>query len=82
MKASFIALLGSALLGSTAAGSFHERRHAHALLHAKKDYSIATSATPENEACGCTTIWSTWYGEATCEFVPMRSGTVAHINVI
>lgn len=55
MKATFAV---AALVGAASAGSIHHR-HAHDAFHAleKKNYDNAT--------CGCTTIYSTYYGEAT-----------------
>ncbi|KAI6093765.1 glycoside hydrolase family 17 protein [Hypoxylon rubiginosum] len=58
MKATFAV---AALVGAASAGSIHHR-HAHDAFHAleKKNYDNAT--------CGCTTIYSTYYGEATLSF--------------
>jgi hypothetical protein len=63
MKAS-IALAVAALLSVSNAS--HEKRHGHMNFHEKRvDTELETASA--NASCGCTTIWSTWYGEATCE---------------
>ncbi|KAI0003986.1 glycoside hydrolase family 17 protein [Xylariaceae sp. FL0662B] len=62
MKATYAVAAAAALAGAANAGSIHHR-HAHGMFHAleKKDY--------DNSTCGCTTvcttIYSTYYGEAT-----------------
>jgi hypothetical protein len=47
----------AALAAGASAGSAHAR-HNHALAHAKKGYEVA-------ETCGCTTVYSTYYGQPT-----------------
>ncbi|KAI1368703.1 glycoside hydrolase family 17 protein [Xylaria arbuscula] len=53
----------AALAAGASAGSVHHR-HLHG--HAKKGYEA-------EETCGCTTIYSTYYGEATLIFPPAPS---------
>jgi hypothetical protein len=57
MKAT-VAAAAAALLGGVTASNV--RRHAHDAFHGleKKGHS-------SNDTCGCTTIYSTYYGEAT-----------------
>lgn len=52
----------AALAAGASAGSIH-LRHNHAAAHAlaKKDYGTAAEST-----CGCTTVYSTYYGKPTC----------------
>ena len=61
MKATFAAATAAALAGTSAAASLHQR-HGHDQFHAllKKNPTNGTE-----ESCGCTTIYSTWYGEPT-----------------
>lgn len=62
MKATFAIAAAAALVGGVNASNVHHR-HLHEAAHAdleKKEYAAA-----ENTTCGCTTIYSTWYGEAT-----------------
>ncbi|KAI1336831.1 glycoside hydrolase family 17 protein [Xylariaceae sp. FL0016] len=61
----------AALAAGASAGSIRHR-HAHSNLHLeKKEY--------DNSTCGCTTIYSTYYGEATLVFpsVPATSSSAA-----
>jgi len=62
MKGAFLAVAASALLGSAAAGSLHDRRHAHQAFHLRRN----TPAAAESSTCECTTYLTTFYGEATC----------------
>ena len=58
-----IAAATAALVGSTTAATLHHRHEAfHAL--AKKNPTNGT------EVCGCTTFYSTYYGEPTLVFPP------------
>ncbi|KAI1208849.1 glycoside hydrolase family 17 protein [Annulohypoxylon truncatum] len=70
MKATFAAAAVAALAGSAAAGSVHHR-HAHAHDQAR------AFAKRDNSTCGCTTIYSTYYGEATLSFPPVPATTSA-----
>lgn len=65
MKASFAAATAVALAGTSTAASLHHR-HGHEQFHnlAKKNYPTG-GLTNGTEECGCTTIYSTYYGEAT-----------------
>ncbi|XXG94620.1 hypothetical protein Hte_000877 [Hypoxylon texense] len=65
MKATFAV---AALAGAASAGSIHHR-HAHDAFRAleKKNY--------DNGTCGCTTIYSTYYGEATLSFPEVPATT-------
>ncbi|KAI1143547.1 glycoside hydrolase family 17 protein [Hypoxylon sp. FL0543] len=70
MKATIAAAAVAALAGGVSAGSVHHRHaHAHDAMRAleKKDYN--------NGTCGCTTIYSTYYGEATLSFPPVPKTT-------
>ncbi|KAI2629771.1 glycoside hydrolase family 17 protein [Hypoxylon sp. NC1633] len=69
MKATFAVAAAAALAGGVSAGSVHHR-HAHEAFHAleKKSYDNAT--------CGCTTIYSTYYGEATLSFPSVPTTTL------
>lgn len=54
----------AALAAGVSAGSVHHRHnHAGAHAHAKKGYET-------EETCGCTTVYSTFYGEPTLLFPP------------
>ncbi|KAI1385108.1 glycoside hydrolase family 17 protein [Hypoxylon trugodes] len=72
MKATFAVAAVAALAGGVSAGSIHHR-HAHDAHRAlqKKSYESA------NATCGCTTIYSTYYGEATLSFPPVPTSTPA-----
>ncbi|KAI1178742.1 glycoside hydrolase family 17 protein [Nemania sp. FL0916] len=67
MKATLAAV--AALAAGASAGSVHHR-HNHGAAHglAKKGYET-------EETCGCTTIYSTYYGEATLVFPPAPAPT-------
>ncbi|KAI0442231.1 glycoside hydrolase family 17 protein [Xylaria telfairii] len=52
----------AALAAGASAGSVHHR-HNHAALHAKKGYEA-------EDTCGCTTVYSTYYGQPTLVFPP------------
>ncbi|KAI2468035.1 glycoside hydrolase family 17 protein [Annulohypoxylon bovei var. microspora] len=70
MKATFAAAAVAALAGGVTAGSIHHRHaHAHDQAHAfaKREY--------DNSTCGCSTIYSTYYGEATLSFPPVPTTT-------
>ncbi|KAI1404722.1 glycoside hydrolase family 17 protein [Hypoxylon fuscum] len=70
MKATFAVAAAAALVGSASAASVHHRHaHAHDAMRAleKKSY--------DNGTCGCTTIYSTYYGEATLSFPPAPTTT-------
>jgi hypothetical protein len=68
MKASLFFLAVSALLSSAAAG-VHERRHAHENFHRLRRQDSVDSSSA-NVSCGCTTIYTTYYGEASRTFAP------------
>ncbi|KAI0383882.1 glycoside hydrolase family 17 protein [Hypomontagnella monticulosa] len=72
MKATF-AIAAAAAIGGASAGSVHHR-HAHDAYRAleKKNY--------DNGTCGCTTIYSTYYGEATLSFPPVPTSTPAPVT--
>ncbi|KAI1382149.1 glycoside hydrolase family 17 protein [Hypoxylon crocopeplum] len=74
MKATFAVAAAAALAGGVSAGSIHHR-HAHDAFRAleKKGY--------DNGTCGCTTIYSTYYGEATLSFPPVPPTTSIPIPV-
>ncbi|KAI0019563.1 glycoside hydrolase family 17 protein [Xylariomycetidae sp. FL0641] len=61
------ALAVAALAAGANAGSVHQR-HAHGSLH-------ALEKKQDNSTCGCTTIFSTWYGEPTLSFPPVPVST-------
>lgn len=65
MRGTLYALAASVLLGIASAGKHGERRHAHEAFHLLKKNDAASST--QNATCSCTTIYSTYYGEATCE---------------
>ncbi|KAH8675976.1 glycoside hydrolase superfamily [Xylariales sp. PMI_506] len=62
MKATFAVAAAVAVAGGASASKVHHR-HAHDLFQGLEKKSAAA----DNGTCvpGCTTIWSTWYGEAT-----------------
>ena len=64
MKGALLAIAASALLSCAVAGDVHERRFAHQALHHLKRN---TPALADNATCGCVTIYTTVYGEATCK---------------
>ncbi|KAI5866872.1 glycoside hydrolase family 17 protein [Durotheca rogersii] len=71
MKATLAVAAAAALAGGVNAGSVHHR-HAHNAVRValeKKDYN--------NETCGCTTIYKTFYGEPTLLFPPVPATTAA-----
>ncbi|KAI1818433.1 glycoside hydrolase family 17 protein [Poronia punctata] len=57
----------AALAAGASAGSVHHR-HNHAGAHAKKGYP--TEEYPTEETCGCTTVYSTYFGQPTLIFPP------------
>ncbi|MCJ1242899.1 hypothetical protein MMC30_000095 [Trapelia coarctata] len=66
MRGSLYALAASVFLGIASAGKHAERRHAHEAYHLLKKNAAASSvSSTDNATCGCTTIYSTYYGEAT-----------------
>lgn len=56
MKASFVAAT-AAFAGLASAGSAHRRAH-------DQFKAVERDATPAEE-CGCSTVYTTWYGEPT-----------------
>ncbi|KAI0176249.1 glycoside hydrolase family 17 protein [Hypoxylon sp. FL1284] len=68
MKATFTVAV--ALAGAASAGSIHHR-------HAHDAYRALEKKTFDNGTCGCTTIYSTYYGEATLSFPPVPTSTSA-----
>ena len=65
MKATFAAATAAALVGTTAAGTLHYR-HGHEVFHGL----LKKNPTNGTETCGCTTIYSTYYGEPTLVMPP------------
>ena len=59
MKA-IIATAATAALAGIAGASVHHGRHAHDLFH-----GLDKKGDVGGETCSCTTIYSTYYGEAT-----------------
>ncbi|OTB06610.1 glycoside hydrolase family 17 protein [Hypoxylon sp. CI-4A] len=77
MKATFAMAAAAAFAGVNAASVHHRHAHAHDAMRAleKKGY--------DNGTCGCTTIYSTYYGEATLSFPPVpTTSSVASISSI
>ncbi len=64
MKATFAAATAAALVGTSTAASLHQR-HGHEAFHQLMKDSPANAT---EEQCGCTTIYSTYYGEATRKY--------------
>lgn len=65
MKATFAVAAAAAMVGGVSASTIHNR-HAHEGFHAQQLEKKAYAAAPvDNSTCGCTTIYSTYYGEAT-----------------
>jgi hypothetical protein len=67
MKAGFLAVAAAIASGVSAKGHKHSARHNHEAFHAERGiYATGVYSTGVAEAtCGCTTIVSTVYGEAT-----------------
>jgi len=83
MKATVLAVAAAIVTG--VAGEHHARRHAHGHLHhaqmeAKRSLVLTTAASP-NATCGCTTIYSTFYGEPTLYFPPAPPAPVTSAPV-
>ena len=60
----------AAILGFSVASSIHRK---HEEIHNKRHEDLFerhTSEASANSSCGCTTIWSTIYGEPTCTSHP------------
>lgn len=72
MKGTF-AVAATAALAGAASASAH-RRHAHDLFHGleKKDATCVP---------GCTTIYSTWYGEATRTSTTITTRTTLQVGI-
>ncbi|KAK9771378.1 putative Beta-glucosidase btgE [Seiridium cardinale] len=69
MKATFAVAAAAALVGGVSASSI-KHRHVHDAFKGnleKKGYAT------DNSTCGCTTVYSTWYGEATLHNPPPSS---------
>ena len=67
MKAGFLAVAAAIASGVSAKGHKHGARHNHEAFHAERGVyatGVYSSGAP-NATCGCTTIVSTIYGEAT-----------------
>ena len=62
MKAGFLAVATAMAVGVSASGHAG-RRHAHEAFHLARGL-LTTGPAPE-ATCGCTTIYTTIYGEAT-----------------
>lgn len=58
MKATFAVAAAAALTGVNAVSVHHRHARAHDAFHALEKKA-------DNATCGCTTIYSTYYGEAT-----------------
>lgn len=72
MKATFAIAAAAALVGGASANVHN--RHVHDSFHGKvekKGYAVDKNSTTE---CGCTTIYSTWYGEATRKWTDCSIG--------
>jgi hypothetical protein len=63
MKSGILAVAAAIVAGVNANGNHAGRVHAHQEFHLEKDW-LLTTESPEL-TCGCTTIYSTFYGEAT-----------------
>jgi hypothetical protein len=61
MKATFAVATAAAMVGAVSASNVHNR-HVHDAFHGKLEKKAYAT---DNSTCGCTTIYSTWYGEAT-----------------
>ncbi|KAI1105250.1 glycoside hydrolase family 17 protein [Jackrogersella minutella] len=70
MKVTVAAAAVAALASGVTAGSIH---HRHA--HAHDSFRALEKKGSENDTCGCTTIYSTYYGEATLSFPPVPTTT-------
>lgn len=65
----------AALAAGASAGSVHHRHnHAGAHAHAKKGYET-------EETCGCTTVYSTYYGEPTLVFPPPAPEPTTSVSI-
>ena len=72
MKVTLQAIAASALLGNVViAGSLNDRRHAHEALHRLRRQ--AATNTTADATCGCTTYYTTFWGEPTCKLLDYRS---------
>ena len=64
MKAGVLAI-AAAIASGVSAGNHHAaRRHAHEAFHMER--GLMMTAPAPNATCGCTTIYTTITGEATC----------------
>ncbi|KAF3056571.1 putative beta-glucosidase btgE [Daldinia childiae] len=70
MKATFAVAAAAALTGVNAVSVHHRHARAHDAFHALEKKA-------DNATCGCTTIYSTYYGEATLSFPPVPPTTSA-----
>lgn len=80
MKATFAIAAAAALVGGASAASVHNR-HVHDIFHGKlekKGYAAEKNSTTE---CGCTTIYSTWYGEATRMYQEWAVGRLSETDI-
>lgn len=66
MKGPIYLIAASVWLGVVAVGATHERRYAHEAFRDLLRRDDVTDTTC-NSTCGCITIYSTHYGEATCK---------------
>lgn len=71
MKSTFAVAATAALAGSVTAANLHHR-HGHELLHGLEKKQAANSTD-----CGCTTIYSSYFGEPTLIFPPAPPATTS-----
>ncbi|ETS87615.1 hypothetical protein PFICI_01443 [Pestalotiopsis fici W106-1] len=76
MKATFAVAAAAAMAGGVSASTIHNR-HAHEGFHAQLEKKAYAAAPIDNSTCGCTTIYSTYYGEATLHNPPPASTSSA-----
>lgn len=77
MKSGSLAI-AAAIATGVVADHQHARRHAHQAFHmeGKRALVLTTGVAPE-PTCGCTTIYSTYYGSSTIYFPPYEAETTA-----
>ncbi|KAH8603067.1 glycoside hydrolase superfamily [Bisporella sp. PMI_857] len=83
MKAGVLAVAAAIATGASAA-NHAGRRHAHAAFHgeAKRDYAVFPTGVEPEPTCGCTTIYSTWYGEPTLYNPPAQVNSTSVASVV
>jgi exo-beta-1,3-glucanase (GH17 family) len=75
MKSTFTVAAAAVLAGTASASDLHPR-HGHDIFHAK-----ARDVFKNETECGCTTIYSTYYGEPTLYFPPPPAPTTTSTYV-